>query len=195
MKKDVINQLLNYQPFNCQEEKDKETILFFLNNFDDIFDRSNLIAHITSSCWLVNQNCDRAIMAYHNLYDSYSWLGGHNDGETDLLKVAIKEAKEESGLVDITPLSNDIFSIEVLSVNQHIKKGVYVPAHLHLNFTFLLQASDHQELKVKEDENSSVKWFTLEEAVKVSNEKAFRDFIYNKMNKKLELFLSKGGKL
>ena len=102
MKEHLITQIEKYTPFNRQEELDKKTILYFLNNFNDIFYRENLIAHMTASCWLVNQNCDKVVMAYHNLYDSYSWLGGHCDGDENPLNVAIKEAKEESGLTNYT---------------------------------------------------------------------------------------------
>ena len=132
MKERLITQIEKYTPFNRQEELDKKTILYFLRNFNDIFYRENLIAHMTASCWLVNQNCDKVVMAYHNLYDSYSWLGGHCDGDENPLNVAIKEAKEESGLTNIKALSNDIFSLEVLAVDHHIKNNSFVPAHLHL---------------------------------------------------------------
>ena len=81
MKERLITQIEKYTPFNHQEELDKKTILYFLRNFNDIFYRENLIAHMTASCWLVNKNCDKVVMAYHNLYDSYSWLGGHCDGD------------------------------------------------------------------------------------------------------------------
>lgn len=190
MKQLLINQIENYQPFNRQEQLDKSTILFFLNNFDNIFSRENLIAHMTASCWLVNENCNKVVMAYHNLYDSYSWLGGHSDNEENLLQVAIKEAKEESGLTDIKVLSNDIFSLEVLAVDHHIKKGCFVPAHLHLNLTYLLQADSSQSLKIKEDENSKIGWFSLEQAVSICKEEPFKIHIYPKLNQKLEIFLN-----
>ncbi|MGN1398645.1 MAG: NUDIX hydrolase [Erysipelotrichaceae bacterium] len=189
MKNKLISQIENYQPFNTQEELDRQTILYFLNNFSDIFYRDNLIAHMTASCWLVNENFDQVVMAYHNLYDSYSWLGGHSDGNMDLLQVAIKEAKEESGLNDISVVSKQIFSIEVLAVDHHFKKGKFVPAHLHLNLTYLLQADSVQPLKIKQDENSKIDWFSLDEAVEICKEEPFKQHIYPKLNQKLAIFL------
>ena len=59
MKEHLITQIEKYTPFNRQEELDKKTILYFLRNFNDIFYRENLIAHMTASCWLVNQSCDK----------------------------------------------------------------------------------------------------------------------------------------
>ncbi len=191
MRKELIEQLKAYIPFNEQEEKDKDIILHFLSEYDDIYLRSDLVAHMTASAWVVNSSMDKVIMAYHNLYRSYSWLGGHADGDEDLLHVAIKEVQEESGISNVRALSEDIFSIEILSVEGHFKRGQYVPSHLHLNVTYLLQADENESLHIKEDENSAVGWFGLEEAVEKSNEIFFKENIYNKLNSKLLLWRDK----
>ncbi len=191
MRKELIEQLKAYIPFNEQEEKDKDIILHFLSEYDDIYLRSDLVAHMTASAWVVNSLMDKVIMAYHNLYRSYSWLGGHADGDEDLLHVAIKEVQEESGISNVRALSEDIFSIEILSVEGHFKRGQYVPSHLHLNVTYLLQADENESLHIKEDENSAVGWFGLEEAVEKSNEIFFKENIYNKLNSKLLLWRDK----
>lgn len=191
MRKELIEQLKAYIPFNEQEEKDKDIILHFLSEYDDIYLRSDLVAHMTASAWVVNSTMDKVIMAYHNLYRSYSWLGGHADGDEDLLHVAIKEVQEESGISNVRALSEDIFSIEILSVEGHFKRGQYVPSHLHLNVTYLLQADENESLHIKEDENSAVGWFGLEEAVEKSNEIFFKENIYNKLNSKLLLWRDK----
>lgn len=126
-------------------------------------------------------------MAYHRIYHSWSWLGGHCDGEEDCLKVALKEVREESGVQNVRPLSDKIFSLEVLAVESHIRKGEYVPTHLHLNVTYLLEADDKEDVQIKEDENSDVAWFGLDEAVSKSEEEWFRTNIYSKLNEKLRM--------
>ncbi|MDO4519313.1 MAG: NUDIX hydrolase [Eubacteriales bacterium] len=176
--------LQNYVPFNEQEEKDQKEMLEALQQ-DDIFERTNKIAHMTASAWVVNQARDKVLMCYHNIYDSWSWLGGHADGERDLLKVAVKEVKEESGLTDVRPLSDDIYSIEILTVDGHVKKGQYVSSHLHFNVTYLLEAKEEEALSVNEEENSGVQWFGLEEAIAASTEPWFCEHIYSKLNQKL----------
>ncbi len=181
----VIEQIRAYQPFNIQEEKDRKNILRFLETQENAFERSNEIAHMTASAWVVNPGRDRILMAYHRIYDSWSWLGGHCDGDEDCLAVAIREVKEETGVRKVVPLSEDIFSLEVLSVDSHYKRGNYVPTHLHLNVTYLLEADENETLSIREDENSNVSWFDLDEAVAMSNEKWFRENIYSKLNKKL----------
>ena len=184
----LIEQLEKYQPVNEQEEKDKSFIISCLKQFDNIFSRENNLAHMTASAWVVNKTHDKVLMAYHNIYDSWSWLGGHADGETDLLSTTMREVEEESGIHNIHPVSDDIYSLEVLTVDGHIKRGEYVSSHLHLNVTYLIEADEAESLSIKPDENSGVKWFALDEAIKASSEKWFRDNIYNKLNEKLKYF-------
>ena len=182
---DIYEQIKNYTPFNEQEEKDKQVLLDCLEKYDNIFLRDNKLAHFTVSAWIVNKDRTKVIMAYHNIYNSWSWLGGHADGETDLLKVAVKEAKEESGAENIKVVSSDIFSLETVTVDGHIKKGEYVSSHLHLNVTYLLEADENEALKKCEGENSAVSWFGLTEAIEMSNEPWFKENIYTKLNAKL----------
>ena len=178
-------QIRAYRPVNEQEERDKELILRCLETEKDIFTRENHLAHMTASAWIVNEPRTKVLMAYHNIYHSWSWLGGHADGETDLLKVALKEAQEESGIRHVKPVSEELYSLEVLTVDGHVKKGAYVSSHLHLNVTYLLQAEETDVLHITEDENSNVAWFPLEEAVAASTEPWFQEHIYCKLNEKL----------
>lgn len=182
---ELREQLKCFQPYNEQEERDREFILSCMEQYEDIFLRENPIVHMTASAWVVNLGRDKVLMAYHNIYDSWSWLGGHADGETDLLEVALKEVREESGIQRVKPLSRDIFSLEVLTVDGHVKRGRYVSSHLHLNVTYLLEADEGEALFVKPDENSGVAWFTLKGAVEASAEKWMREHIYSKLNEKL----------
>ena len=115
--------------------------------------------------------------------------GGHADGEEDLAAVALREVREETGVRSARLLSEDIFSLESLTVDGHEKKGKYVPSHLHLNVTYLLEADEEETVRVKKDENSAVGWFSPEEAVEASSEPWFQERIYRKLNRKLELLL------
>ncbi len=124
-------------------------------------------------------------MVYHKIYDSWSWTGGHADGEPDLLAVALREVREETGVKTVFPLSDDIFSLEALTVDGHEKHGQYVPSHLHLNITYLLEADEKETLTVCKDENKAVAWFSLEDALRASTEPWFVARIYRKLNDKL----------
>ena len=143
---------------------------------------------MTASAWVVNSARDRVLMVYHNIYDSWSWTGGHADGEEDLLAVALREVREETGIEHLKPLSDGIFSLEALTVDGHEKRGEYVPSHLHLNVTYLIEADEHDSPHICADENSGVRWFTLDGALAASTEKWFVERIYSKLNAKLKEF-------
>ena len=185
MKENLIRQIENYPPFSEQEEKDKALILGWISNNENAFSRENTVAHITSSAWVVNKDRSKVLMVYHNIYNSWSWLGGHADGETDLLAVALREVKEEAGISHVSPVSEEIFSLESLTVDGHVKKGKYVSSHLHLNVTYLLEADSEEAVSIKADENSGVAWFSPEEALKKSTEPWFVEHVYSKLIEKM----------
>lgn len=176
-------QLEHYAPKSDPEKADRALMLWALDQ-PDILTRQNPLAHFTASGWIVNPARDRVLMVYHNIYDSWSWTGGHADGDADLLAVALREAREETGDDAITPLSRDIYSLEALCVPAHYRRGAFVSAHIHLNATFLLRADEDDALRVKPDENSGVRWFSLADAVAVPNED-FMAPIYQKLNDRL----------
>jgi len=182
---DLIAALEAYRPWNTQEAQDREMLLHRLQSGEALYGRENLSAHLTVSAWVVSPDRSQVLMAHHNLYNSWAWLGGHADGETDLLAVALREAREESGLTKLRPVSEDIFSLEILAVSGHEKHGQYVPSHLHLNVTFLLEADPAEPLSCRPEENSQVAWFALNDALTASAEPWFRDRIYRKLNEKL----------
>ena len=182
---DIVDQIKNYKPCNEQEKRDKVGILKCLKDEKNIFDRENKIAHMTASAWVVNKKKNKVVMIYHNIYNSWSWMGGHADGKKDLFSVAKKEVEEESSLRNIRPLLNDIFSLEILTVDGHIKNGKYISSHLHLNITYLFEADEEETLVVKPDENSGGEWFGLNESIEKSTEIWFKERIYTKLNKKL----------
>ena len=181
----VRDAIAAYEPWNEQEARDQTVILAFLDRYPDAFLRSNLLAHMTASAWVVNPRRDKVLMVYHRLYDSWSWTGGHADGETDLLAVALREVREETGVQKVQPVSPEIYSLEVLTVDGHEKHGAYVPSHLHMNVTYLLEADESEDLRICEAENSGVRWFGLEEALAASTEPWFVERIYQKLNAKL----------
>ena len=186
---ELRREIERYAPCDAQETRDREVMLYAIDRMQDVLTRENPIAHFTASAWIVNPGRDRVLMAWHNIYKTWAWTGGHADGESDLLAVALREAREETGIARIAPVRRDIYSIEVLPVNSHIKRGQFVAAHLHLNATYLLEADDAQPLRPKPDENSAVGWFSPADAMAASNESWFREHIYAKLNEKMRLFL------
>lgn len=170
-----------YQPVCEQEEADKILMLEYIRDFDNTLTRENKTCHFTASSWIVNKERTKVLMIYHNIYDSWAWTGGHCDGDSDVLHVALKEAEEETSLKSVKPLTEELASLEILTVDGHIKRGKYVSSHVHLNCSFLLEADENEELHIKEDENSGVKWVDIKEALNLTNE-AKMVSIYRKLN-------------
>ncbi len=135
-----------YTPANEQEARDKEQMLLYMKHNKDYLFRENRTAHVTASAWTVNKERTKTLMVYHNIYNSWSWIGGHSDGEEDLRLVAMRELQEETGVKNAILVSPEIFSLELLTVN--------------------------------EAENSAVKWWTFEDALEVSEEPWFVEWIY-----------------
>lgn len=185
-RQELINQIEDYKPFNEQEKMDKLLLLNWIRNNDNAFSRENTVAHMTVSAWVVNKDRSKVLMVYHNIYNSWSWLGGHADGETDLLSVALREVKEEAGITNVKPVSEEIFSLESLTVDGHVKKGNYISSHLHLNVTYLLEADSDEAVSIKADENSGVAWFSPEKALEKSTEPWFVANVYSKLLEKMK---------
>lgn len=162
MKADLIKELQVYQPRYRQEEADQRRIINDLQLYDDIYFRKNEIAHMCASAWIINEFCTKALMVYHHIYDSWSWCGGHCDGEEDMIATAYREGLEETGLKELTLVSEHILSIEVLPVKAHIKKGKAILAHEHLNITYLFLARESDSIHHKPDENCAVKWIAFD---------------------------------
>ncbi|MGN1164769.1 MAG: NUDIX hydrolase [Candidatus Ornithospirochaeta sp.] len=190
---ELIREIECFNPGDGLEEKAKERILRALRTNESVFLRDSVEEHMTASSWIVSKDGEKCLMVYHNIYDSWSWTGGHADGDENLLSVALKEAKEETG-VDCTPLSRKIFSLEVLPVEEHVKRGKIVPFHHHLNVTYLLTADEETTLKIKEDENSGVMWMTGGEMEEKVSEKWMVDSVYKKLVSRTKEFLETRGK-
>ena len=173
-------------PYNEQEEVDRRIMLNYINDFDDVLTRQNEYGHFTGSAFVMNKERTKILMVYHKIYNSWAWTGGHSDGDSDLLYVAMKEAKEETGIKNVSPISKDIYSLEILRVNGHEKRGKYVGSHLHLNVTYLLEADEREEVHIKEDENNGVKWVPIDKILEVTSETWIRDRVYAKIIDKMK---------
>ncbi|SHI69593.1 ADP-ribose pyrophosphatase YjhB, NUDIX family [Clostridium cavendishii DSM 21758] len=175
----------SYKPYNKEEEKEKALSIKYIKNFNDIFERKNELIHITSSAWIINKSKDKVLMVHHNIYNSWSWVGGHADGDNDLLKVALKETREETGIENIRILSNDIFSIDILNVKAHYRRGEYVAPHLHLSIAYLFEADENEKTRIKEDENSGVKWIEIGKVMEYTKNEPHMQKLYSKFINKI----------
>lgn len=175
-----IEEIKKYIPVNDQETTDKEMILEYIEAYKhNVLLRENRIAHMTASAIILNKAKTKMLMIHHNIYNTWTWVGGHADGEEDMLKLAIKEAQEETGIQHFE-VHGDIATIDILLVEGHIKRGKYVAPHLHLNVAYVLIADEEHGLVLNEDETSGVKWVSLNEMAGHSGEPPII-YVYNKM--------------
>ena len=169
---EYVSRIAAYRPESAQEESDRRLMLDFIRRYPDtVLTRGNEIAHVTSSSLILNRRLDRVLMVYHNLRDTWSWTGGHADGDGDLLAVALREAREETGIERLRQIGNGAASLEILPVWAHVKRGKAVGSHLHLNVSYLFEADDSLPLRVAEDENSAVGWIAIDRLAESVREK------------------------
>ena len=160
---DYIKSIINFKERDIKEKEDKKVILDFIEKYGEkTLHRESKIAHFTSSGFIMNKDMTKTLMVHHNIMNTWVWTGGHVDGDKNFLNVAIKEAKEETGLEIVTPFSKDIISIDILPVDRHVKNGSYVNSHLHLSIAYILIADEKDNIFIKKDENSDIRWFPLE---------------------------------
>lgn len=184
----LFEEITAYRAYNAQEAADRALMQRYMQQYSDLFYRENPTMHFTASGWVVSPRREQVLMVYHNIYQSWSWSGGHADGAETLLAVAVREVLEETGLSEIRVVSPSIFSLEILGVNGHRKEGRHISTHLHLNVTYLLEADPSLPLRVKQDENSAVAWIPAEQVIERSSEPDMR-IIYQKLMEKLPDFL------
>lgn len=181
--KELYEYIINYIPENEQEKNDKKLMLKYLTEFDDVLTRDNEMFHFTTSAWIVNHDRTKVLMIYHNIYDSWAWIGGHADGNSNLFEVVKKEIEEESGVTNLKLLEDGIFGLSIQVVKPHIKRGKYVSSHLHYDLQFLFEASEDEELKIAPNENSNVGWIGISNLLNEVNEDHMKPLYQKLMDK------------
>lgn len=154
----LLNLLDQYQPYEDQEAKALVAITGFIKHYADCFERSLTVGHVTGSAWLIDSSGERVLLTHHRKLGKWLQLGGHADGDSDVRAVAKREAQEESGLANITPISGTIFDVDVHRIPAYGNE----PVHHHYDVRFLLQVKGDPQTKIS-DESLELSWFTAEQ--------------------------------
>ena len=154
---DLLRRLSRYEPDNGTESQFKKDLRAFVEKYVDCFERSLKVGHITGSAWIVDNSLSQALLTHHNKLDRWLQLGGHADGETDIIKAATKEAVEESGLQSLQLRSEEIFDIDIHLIPARGND----PEHLHYDIRFLFLA-DHKEKLHVSSESKTLSWVPFE---------------------------------
>ncbi|MEE3302530.1 MAG: NUDIX hydrolase [Candidatus Neomarinimicrobiota bacterium] len=169
-----LNQYLTDYP----EEKSviAQTFEFLDNN--NCFNRSNLYGHFTGSAWIVDESNSWALMTHHKKLNKWLQLGGHADGNQDLLGVAYAEALEESGFNKFKIVTDKIFDLDIHSIPKY--NGI--PRHFHFDVRFLLKANRRSEKILVSNESKDVAWIKFEQITKKNDEESIKRMLHKSMH-------------
>lgn len=161
----LLRQLLNYAPFNDDEGKMYAALTQFVREYPHCFERSCPPGHITGSAWIVDKDYTHVLLTHHRKLDRWLQLGGHADGECDILGVAMREAREESGIEGITPLTGNIYDLDIHPIPSRGSE----PQHLHYDVRYLLMADKETPLIIS-SESKNLAWVPLDKITQFNQE-------------------------
>ena len=177
----LLQSLENYQPSTQEETLFKGKMIDFVQKNIACFERSLLIGHITGSAWIVDKSRQFTLLTHHRKLDKWFQTGGHCDGDSDVLNVAMKEALEETGLSNIQTISCNIFDIDIHEIPE--RKGV--PKHLHYDVRFLLEADMNEPLIIS-SESSDLAWVELTNVVKLNNSESIMRMVFKTIDQEMK---------
>lgn len=156
-RKIILDLLEKHSPIDDNELKMRNETIEFVKANEDCFKRELLIGHVTGSAWIINNARTHVLMMHHRKLNQWFQPGGHCDGDSDVLNVALKEANEETGLENLKVVNGEIYDVDVHQIPE--RKGI--PAHLHYDVRFLIEADMNEQLIVTEESND-LAWVSLE---------------------------------
>lgn len=156
-RKILLDLLEKHSPIDANELKMTNETIEFVKINEDCFKRELLIGHVTGSAWIVNDARTHVLLMHHRKLNQWFQPGGHCDGDSDVLNVALKEANEETGLENLKVVTGEIYDVDVHQIPE--RKGI--PAHYHYDVRFLIEADMNEPLVVTEESND-LAWVSLE---------------------------------
>lgn len=165
MSRDSILELIHrYAVRYPKEQQTSARLREFVEANKDCFKRELEIGHVTGSAWIINKSGDAALLTHHRKLNIWVQLGGHADGDSNIQRVAEKEAEEESGIENLRVVTSEIFDIDIHEIPERKSE----PAHFHYDCRFLLQAES--EDFVVSDESHDLKWIPLHKMTDYTDE-------------------------
>lgn len=171
-----MQKLIAYHAIDIEEKRVLALVIEFVETHPDCFEHALQTGHITGAAWIVNSERTHVLLTHHRKLNKWLQLGGHADGDPDVLRVAIREAKEESGIAVFVPLSADIFDIDVHEIPRHKND----PSHLHYDIRFLFEADMRTELKIT-NESHDLQWIPIDRVNEYTDEASILRMV-NKTN-------------
>jgi 8-oxo-dGTP pyrophosphatase MutT (NUDIX family) len=154
---ELLDELRAYHPCDDRERSMRERFVAFLETHGGAaFERALAIGHVTASAWIVDPARARAVLLHHRKLDRWLQLGGHVDGDPDVRRAALREAREESGLRTLRLVTENIYDVDVHAIPARAAEA----AHEHFDVRFALEADPREPLRGNE-ESRDIRWIAL----------------------------------
>ncbi|MGE5316308.1 MAG: NUDIX hydrolase [Acidobacteriota bacterium] len=163
----LLKELEAYHPDDTHEEKMRLRTIEFVRTHEDCFERTCLTGHITGSALVVNFERTHVLLTHHKKLNRWLQLGGHADGEGDILGVALREAEEESGLKEVRAVSDSIFDLDVHLIPARKDE----PEHYHYDIRYLCEADSRIPLTIS-DESHDLVWVPINAVLNYTEERS-----------------------
>lgn len=170
----LLELLERHAAFDAAERASLDRMIRFVRETPGCFERSNAVGHMTGAAWLLSRDGRRVLLHQHRKLGKWLQLGGHADGDPDLLRVAMREAREESGIQGIEAVHTAIFDVDVHEIPARGDR----PAHLHFDVRFLLRVTGSEAYQ-RSEESFALAWMTGEEIDVLDTDESVR-----RMNRK-----------
>ena len=170
MHRQELLQLLNRHDTRFLEEAGfVQRARAFVEVNTDVFDREHLPMHVTGSAWVVSQDFSQALIMHHVKQDQWFQPGGHADGDADILRVALRETAEETGIdpEHVQLLTDDVFDVDIHA----IPGSEHGPWHEHIDIRFLVQIDNRLPVPGN-DESHQVLWVDLRDVSAYNNNRS-----------------------
>jgi len=163
----LLQQLENYLGHYPEESKMVERYLSFVRSHEKCFERALSIGHVTGSAWVVNRAGTHTLLTHHKKLNKWLQLGGHADGDTNVLRVAKREVAEESGIVDVVKIGAGIFDVDIHAIPARKNEA----EHDHYDVRYALQVTG-DEAYVVSDESHDLDWIEIDRLAERTTEES-----------------------
>ena len=164
-RENLVKSIRRYRDRYPAESEVAERFIEFITNYRECAERSHLSRHLTGAAWLVNRAHSHVLLTHHRKLNLWLQLGGHADGDIDMIRVATREAYEESGLKEIRLISDDVFDLDIHT----IPANKSVPEHEHYDIRYTFEAIGDESYKVS-DESHDLRWVEISDIRRYTNE-------------------------